>query len=345
MSIFRFLRPAIFVFEPEFAHIASLKILRLSPIAYRSGDGGVLRTRIAGLELPGVIGLAAGYDKDAIAADKLADLGFAATEVGTLTPRPQAGNPRPRLFRLVEDEAVINRMGFNNGGQAAAIPRIRAAREGGAIVGVNIGANKETENKIDDYAIGVKAMAPIASYLTLNISSPNTPGLRNLQDAGALRALIDAAIEARGALTTPMFLKVAPDLELADIDAIAGLVTGKMDALIVSNTTISRPELRSRHAHEPGGLSGRPLAVLAQNRLADFHKATGGGIPLIGVGGIASAEDAYARIRAGASFLQLYSALVYHGPGLVRRINRKLEAMLARDGFSSVFQAVGVDAR
>jgi dihydroorotate dehydrogenase len=254
---------------------------------------------------------------------------------------PQVGNPKPRLFRLSEDRAVINRMGFNNGGLEAAKARLAPRRRGQGIVGINIGANKDSADRIADYARGVSAMAPLADYLTVNISSPNTPGLRALQDRAALEDLLLAVIAARGTDGPPIFLKLAPDLERADIDDIAAVAVGRMDALIVSNTTISRPVLRSAHRAEAGGLSGAPLKSLALQRLRDFRAATGGGIPLIAAGGIESGADALARIRAGASLVQLYSALVYEGPGLAKRIVRDLKALLAQQGFGQAGDAVG----
>ncbi|MEC8771776.1 MAG: quinone-dependent dihydroorotate dehydrogenase, partial [Pseudomonadota bacterium] len=303
---------------------------------------GALAIDVAGLGFPNPLGMAAGFDKDAEVPDQLLGLGFGFAEVGSITPRPQAGNPRPRLFRLVEDRAVINRMGFNNGGAEVARDRLvrRAGRPG--IVGINVGANKDSEDRIADYVAMTRVMAPLASYLAVNISSPNTPGLRALQDEGALTGLLDAVIEARGTAGPPVFLKVAPDLESADIDAIARIALDrKLGALIVSNTTITRPALLSANARETGGLSGAPVRDLAQQRRRDFRNATGGAIPLVGVGGIASAEDAWARIRAGASLVQLYSAMVYGGPGLPRRILRGLEALMRRDGFASIAEAVG----
>src|SRR5690606_31933212 len=258
------------------------------------------------------------------------------------TPRPQAGNPKPRLFRLAEDRAIINRMGFNNGGAPAAAARLAARLGRGGIVGINIGANKDSADRIADYVQMTRVMAPLASYLAVNISSPNTPGLRALQDEGALAGLLDAVLEARGESGPPVFLKVAPDLAPADIDAIARIALERqLGALIVSNTTIARPPLRSRHAIETGGLSGAPLAPLALERLRDFRKATGGALPLIGVCGIATADDAWQRIRAGASLVQLYSAMVYEGPGIARRMVRGLEALMRQDGFASVAEAVG----
>src|SRR5690606_4884165 len=304
--------------------------------------GGPLATEVAGLAFPNPLGMAAGFDKDGEVPDALLGRGFGFVEVGSITPRPQAGNPRPRLFRLAEDRAVINRMGFNNGGAAAAAARLAARAGRPGIVGINIGANKDSADRIADYAQMTRIVAPLASYLAVNISSPNTPGLRALQDESALAALLDAVLEARGDTGPPVLLKVAPDLEAADIDAIARIALDRrLGALIVSNTTIARPSLRSRHARETGGLSGAPLRPLALERLRDFRAATGGALPLIGVGGIASAEDAWQRIRAGASLVQLYSAMVYEGPGIARRIVRGLEALMRRDGLASVAEAVG----
>lgn len=339
--LFDLARPALFAIDPERAHRLTVRALAL---AGRRGPpaAGALAIDVAGLCFPNPLGMAAGFDKDAEVPDQLLGLGFGFAEVGSITPRPQAGNPRPRLFRLVKDRAVINRMGFNNGGAEVARDRLvrRAGRPG--IVGINIGANKDSEDRIADYVAMTRVMAPLASYLAVNISSPNTPGLRALQDEGALTGLLDAVIEARGTAGPPVFLKVAPDLESADIDAIARIALDrKLGALIVSNTTITRPALLSANARETGGLSGAPLRDLAQQRLRDFRKATGGAIPLVGVGGLASAEDAWARIRAGASLVQLYSAMVYGGPGLPRRILRGLEALMRRDGFASIAEAVG----
>ncbi len=339
--LFDLARPALFAIDPERAHRLTVRALAL---AGRRGPpaAGALAVDVAGLGFPNPLGMAAGFDKDAEVPDQLLGLGFGFAEVGSITPRPQAGNPRPRLFRLVEDRAVINRMGFNNGGAEVARDRLvrRAGRPG--IVGINVGANKDSEDRIADYVAMTRVMAPLASYLAVNISSPNTPGLRALQDEGALTGLLDAVIEARGTAGPPVFLKVAPDLESADIDAIARIALDrKLGALIVSNTTITRPALLSANARENGGLSGAPLRDLAQQRLRNFRKATGGAIPLVGVGGIASAEDAWARIRAGASLVQLYSAMVYGGPGLPRRILRGLEALMRRDGFASIAEAVG----
>ncbi len=349
--LFRLLKPAIFTLYPETGHrlaIASLKKFPTRGAHSSLAQLGPLAVNLAGLEFPNPVGVAAGFDKDAEVPDALLGLGFGFTEVGSITPRPQAGNPKPRLFRLVEDHAVINRMGFNNAGAEAALKRLKGRAGKLGILGINVGANKDSDDRIADYATMTRLMAPYASYLAVNISSPNTPGLRALQDESALTQLIDAVIEARGeaesADHTPIFLKVAPDLEPADIDAIARIALDKkLGALIVSNTTISRPDLRSRHAGETGGLSGAPLRTIALERVRDFRKATGGAIPLIGVGGIASAEHAWERIRAGASLVQLYSAMVYEGPGLGARIVSGLERLMKRDGFTSIAEAVGTE--
>ena len=271
-------------------------------------------------------------------------LGFGFAEIGTVTPLPQSGNPRPRVFRLVEDRAVINRMGFNNDGMEVVAKRIQANRAPRHIpLGINIGANKDSEDRVADYVKAMQKLAPLADYITINISSPNTPGLRTLQDKGALDDLL-VRVRAAAPEGPPLFLKVAPDLETVDIDDIAAIaIERKLDALIVSNTTITRPPLQSRYAGEGGGLSGAPLRDLAQQRLIDFRKATGGKVRLIGVGGIASAEDAYARIRAGASLVQIYSALVYEGPFLAQKIALGLETLLERDGFASITEAIGID--
>jgi len=341
--LFPLLRPALFALDAEQAHGLTITLLSRFPrTAPKSAP--ILRTTVAGLDFANPLGLAAGVDKNGEAIDGFFGLGFGSVEIGTLTPLPQAGNPRPRLFRLQEDEAVINRMGFNNGGIHAALPRAKAAKRRG-VLGINVGANKDAPDRIADYAHGVAAAAPIADYVTVNISSPNTPGLRDLQHGRELTDLLAAADDARRIGKTPrLFLKVAPDLDASAIDAIArAAIEHHVDALIVSNTTISRPDLRSPNAGETGGLSGAPLAPLARQRLRDFRTATGGTMPLISAGGIDSAYEAYARIRAGASLVQLYSALVYRGPGLAQRITHGLAKALERDGFANVAAAVGVD--
>jgi dihydroorotate dehydrogenase len=341
LSPFSLVRPALFALPAETAHKLSLAALGAVPLG-RTEIPEALAVRVAGLSFPSPLGAAPGYDKNAEVPDALLRLGFGFVEIGTVTPRPQQGNPRPRLFRLAEDEAVINRMGFNNDGAQAVAARLRRRAGRPGIVGVNIGANKDSADRIADYAAMTRAMAPLASYLTVNISSPNTPGLRALQDQGTLGELLDAVAEARGRAGPPVFLKLAPDLEPEDIDPICRTAIDRgIAALLVSNTTISRPTLRSRHAGEAGGLTGAPLRELALRRLRDFRKASGGQIPLIGVGGIATAEDAWTRIRAGASLIQLYSAMVYAGPGLARTINAGLVKLMQRDGFTSIAEAIG----
>ena len=342
--MYRMLRPLLFAFEAETAHHLALATLRL-PLPRATAPDPILRQTLLGLLFASPVGLAAGFDKDGIVAHRMGALGFGFAELGTLTPLPQPGNPRPRLFRLAEDRAVINRMGFNNGGHAAACARLAARGPAPLPVGINIGANKDAADRIADYEAGVRTMAPLADYLTVNISSPNTPGLRALQDRDALDALLGRVMAARSAGGPPILLKVAPDLQPADIDDIAALALAhRIDGLIVSNTTIGRPPLRSRHRDETGGLSGAPLHDLALARLRDFRRLVGPGLLLVGAGGIADAGQAYVRIRAGARLVQLYSALVYEGPYLPARINKGLAALLRRDGFASVADAVGVDA-
>ncbi|RST29654.1 quinone-dependent dihydroorotate dehydrogenase [Sphingomonas ginkgonis] len=344
MALYPLLRPFVFRLDAEQAHRATIAALKL-----RSGTGLTpepastprLGTRVAGLDFLNPIGLAAGFDKDAEVFGPMLNLGFGFVEVGTLTPKPQAGNGKPRLFRLVEDRAVINRFGFNNRGQIDALQRLKARRRGSRIVGVNIGANKDSIDRIADYSAGVREMSSVADYLTVNISSPNTPGLRQLQDEGAVRDLLAAVRGARAADGPPIFLKVAPDLgEQEPRQIVRAALDQGIDGLIVSNTTVSRPPLRSRHALESGGLSGAPLRSLALDALRRFRAETGGQLPLIGVGGIASADDAWERIRAGADLVQLYSALVYEGPGLARRILADLERRLDQAGLANIAEAV-----
>jgi dihydroorotate dehydrogenase len=349
MALYPLVRPLLFALDAERAHGLTIAALKRRPTApaRRKPLAGPLAVPLAGLAFPNPIGLAAGFDKNAEVFGAMLGLGFGFAEVGTLTPLPQAGNPRPRLFRLIEDRAVINRLGFNNRGQENAKPRLarrRRSSPNAGIVGVNIGANKDSADRIADYAAGVRRMAEVADYLTINISSPNTPGLRALQDEAALNDLLAAVVAARAesGSAPPLFLKVAPDLEPADIDAIAkAALDHRLDALIVSNTTITRPPLESPNKRQAGGLSGAPLKALALQRLRDFRTATGAGLPLVAAGGVESGPDAYDRIRAGASLVQLYTALIYHGPGLVRTILAELEDYLAADGFTSVAEAVG----
>ena len=340
MRLYPLIRPAAFMLDAERAHRATIKALKLMPPHRPPNFPASLRTTVAGIEFPTPIGLAAGFDKDGEVPEQMLSLGFGFVEVGTVTPRRQEGNPRPRLFRLKADRAVINRLGFNNHGQPATYGRLIECTHMHGVIGVNIGANKDSADRIADYVSGVRAMAPVARYLTINISSPNTPGLRGLQDEGALDDLL-AAVQQAGA-NKPIFLKVAPDLCDADAERIVRTaIDHKVDALIVSNTTVSRPPLRSRWKGEQGGLSGTPLRALALDALRRFRRASAGEIPLIGVGGIATAEDAWQRIRAGASLVQLYTAMVYEGPGIARRIAHGLSRKLNRAGFANIAEAVG----
>lgn len=342
--------PALFALDAERAHSLTIAALAAwgkigAPFA-PAVDYPSLRTTVAGIDFANPIGLAAGVDKDARAIPAWHALGFGGVEVGTLTPRPQAGNPRPRIFRLPEDRAIINRLGFNNGGMRRGLARVEDWRAGtrarGNVLGINVGANKDSKDRLADYIWAVRAAAKHADYVTINISSPNTPGLRDLQHGAALIDLLNACRDA--ASKTALFLKVAPDLDRPAIDDIArAALSTRLDALVIANTTVSRPALCSRNAEETGGLSGAPLAALARSALTTFREATSRAIPLISVGGIDSAAEAYARIRAGASLVQLYTALVYEGAGLPRRIADDLARLLARDGFASVAEAVGVD--
>jgi len=367
MSLYTLLRPLIFALDAETAHRLTIKLLKLrrdTSFTPESQWTPSLRTTVAGLDFPNPVGLAAGFDKNAEVADQILGLGFGFAEIGTLTPRSQRGNDKPRLFRLSGDRAIINRMGFNNCGQQAALRRLEKRNRAHGpstslktgIVGVNIGANKDSSDRIGDYVDGVKAMSPLADYLTVNISSPNTPGLRALQDQGALDALLDAikgarwpggppkpALEAGSRpASPPIFLKVAPDLQKSDPERIVrAALDHRIDAIIVSNTTISRPSLKSARAREQGGLSGEPLKALALDALRQFRSASGGAIPLIGCGGIGNADDAWERIRAGASLIQLYSAMVYEGPGIGRSIVEGLAAKVKEAGLGSIAEAVG----
>ncbi|MGD9799460.1 MAG: quinone-dependent dihydroorotate dehydrogenase [Parvularculaceae bacterium] len=336
---------AVQLLDPEAAHRATVRLMAspFSPRFHVRCDP-MLATSVAGLNFSNPIGLAAGFDKNAEAPNAMLRLGFGFVEVGAVTPRPQPGNDRPRVFRLRADEAVINRYGFNNDGLEAIAARLKRRRRMG-VVGVNLGANKDSENRIDDFVAGVKRLEGLVSFYTVNISSPNTPGLRALQDKKSLIELLSRVTKARDALSVkaPVFLKVAPDLADADKADIASVVIEqKIDALIVSNTTIARPEwLKSADAAEKGGLSGKPLFLPSTELLAEFYEALKGKTPLIGVGGVGSAEDALEKIKAGAALVQLYTALIYKGPGLIPAIVEKLPALLKAEGFSSVADAVG----
>lgn len=337
------------VLPAETAHRAAIEGLKrgFGPVAKTAPDP-VLRTALAGIELPHPVGLAAGFDKNAEAPDALLRAGFAFVEVGAVTPRPQAGNPRPRLFRLRDDQAVINRMGFNNEGLDAVKARLEARqddpRRAAGVIGVNLGANKDSEDRAADYALLLKALAGLADFFTVNVSSPNTPGLRGLQTGEALNDLLKKVNDARWA--EPVFLKVAPDLEPDEVEPILEAVTRhRLSGLIVSNTTLARPDtLTSAHKGEAGGLSGAPVFERSTALLKAFRRAAGPDLPMIGVGGIDGPETAYAKIRAGANALQLYTALVYEGPGLAVRIRDGLAERLKADGFERLSDAVGVDA-
>ncbi len=313
----------------EPAHRATLALARLAGpfLPPPPPDDPRLAVTAFGLDFPNPVGLAAGFDKNASVPDAMAKFGFGFVECGTVTPRPQAGNPRPRLFRLPEDGAVINRMGFNNAGMWKAAQNL-GRRRGGGIVGINIGANKDSEDRMRDYQNCFAMLALLADYVTVNVSSPNTPGLRGLQNRDELTALLDRLLTTRGERKIPIALKIAPDLDGHAMDDIAAVVrqTG-IEGLIVSNTTVARPPLKSCHAGEAGGLSGRPLFEPSTRVLAQMHARLGGAVTLVGVGGIASGEDAYAKIRAGAALVQLYTALAFQGPGLVARIKHRIAGL------------------
>lgn len=355
LSLYAWLRPIIFALAPESAHRLTLLALRSGatfPGALPASAQARLRTRVWGLEFANPLGLAAGFDKDAEVADALLRSGFGFVEIGSVTPRPQPGNPKPRVFRLAEDRALINRLGFNSAGLArveANLRRRRAAAPEGGVIGVNLGRNKESVDAGADYLAGLRALAPLADYLVINVSSPNTPGLRALQGRDQLAALLAplrAALSERGAgLGPPLLLKIAPDLTAEDRADIAEVALAQgLDGLIVSNTTIARPAgLKSRFRGEAGGLSGAPLFAPSTALLAEMYRLTGGRLPIVGVGGVASGAEAYAKIRAGASLVQLYTGLVYGGPGLPRRILTELAALLRHDGFATVAEAVGAD--
>jgi dihydroorotate dehydrogenase len=327
----------------ETAHDAGLRLARvMDPFLPNAGpDDPRLAVTAFGLAFPNPVGLAAGFDKNAAVPGAMAKFGFGFVECGTVTPRPQVGNPQPRLFRLPEDGAVINRMGFNNGGMEQAARNLRR-RSGSGIVGINIGANKDSADRISDYGTCFARLAPLADYVTVNVSSPNTPGLRGLQNRDELTGLLGKLVVLRGARRIPLLLKIAPDLDEPAQDDIADVVRRSgIEGLIVSNTTVARPALKSPHAGESGGLSGKPLFEPSTRMLAAMHARLNGAVTLVGVGGIASGADAYAKIRAGASLVQLYSALALQGPGLVGRIKRELLACLARDGFARLTDAIG----
>ena len=346
-------RAALFAMEPEEAHEATLKALELGLYPRPTGrDDERLRQMVFGLTFANPLGIAAGYDKDARVPDGVLGLGCGFAEIGTVTPKPQPGNPKPRVFRLVADAGLINRLGFNNGGHDAALARLEARKAVGGIVGVNIGANKDSADRSGDYVEGLKRFNAIASYFTVNISSPNTPGLRDLQAPAALDELLSRLMAARarlvaeGAPRRPIVVKIAPDIAEADLAEITGrLVAHAVDGIAVSNTTLARTGLKDPRQSEAGGLSGRPVFSRATAMLARVYLATGGKIPLIGIGGIDSPETALAKIEAGATLLQLYTGLIYQGPGLIGRIKAHLAHELRQRGAASLADIRGCAAQ
>jgi dihydroorotate dehydrogenase len=339
-------------FDPEDAHRLAIQGLKLLPPVRLRPDDAKLAVRAFGLNFPNPIGMAAGFDKSAEAPDALLRLGFGFVEIGTVTPKPQIGNPRPRLFRLERDEAVINRMGFNNDGEGAVLRRLASRAHLAGIVGVNVGANKDSADRVADYVRLIETFAPVASYFTVNVSSPNTPGLRNLQQAAALDDLLAKVIDARervrqNAGDSPVLLKIAPDLSLTELDDVVHIARSRrVDGMIVANTTVGRlPTLREQNrAREQGGLSGRPLFRLSTRMVAETYVRAEGAFPLVGVGGIDTGGAALTKIRAGASLIQLYSSLIYKGLGLVEDIKNDLSSTLLRTGRDSLSEIVGADA-
>lgn len=341
-------RPVLRALPPETAHRLTLAALAAGVAGRgRAADPPLLAQRLWGLAFPNPIGIAAGFDKDGFVPDALLRLGFGFVEIGTVTPRPQPGNPQPRIFRLDADRALINRLGFNSRGLDLLVARLQARRRRVGIAGVNIGRNRDSPDAVADYVEGVRRMTALADYLVVNVSSPNTPGLRDLQARSVLEDLLRKllAVRAETGHLVPLLVKIAPDLspeERADIAAVA-LATG-IDGIVVANTTLARPPgLRSPAVGEAGGLSGRPLFAQSTVLLSEIYRLTEGRLPLVGVGGVASADDAYVKIRAGASLVQLYTALVFAGPALLGQIRTGLAELLRRDGFTSVAEAVGAD--
>jgi dihydroorotate dehydrogenase len=352
LDLFAFSLPLLRWLDAEDAHRLAVQGLKLLPPMRPRADDAKLAVRAFGLNFPNPVGVAAGFDKNAEVPDALLRLGFGFVEVGTVTPRPQSGNPRPRLFRLDRDEGVINRMGFNNDGAEAVLRRLASRANHGGIVGVNVGANKDSDDRVADYVKLIETFAPVASYFTVNVSSPNTPGLRNLQQAAQLDDLLAKVIDARervraNAGDTPVLLKIAPDLGLAELDDVVHVARSRrVDGMIVANTTLARPTTlrETERAKEQGGLSGRPLLRLATRMVAETYVRAEGAFPLIGVGGIDSGGAALTRFRAGASLIQLYSPLIYKGLSLVEDIKRDLASTLLRTGRESLSEIVGADA-
>ena len=350
IDLFPLIRPFVFKMDSEKAHDLTIKLLKkgLSPTFFNGDDDPVLATDAFGFHFDNPVGLAAGFDKNAEVMDAMLREGFGFVEAGTVTPKPQGGNEKPRLFRLKEDRAVVNRFGFNNEGLRAFSKRMRERQSEPGIVGANVGANKDAVDRAADYETCIRLLNGAASYFTVNISSPNTPGLRALQSKEALTDLLTRVVEARNeGPPTPILLKIAPDLTDEDKEDIVSVsLTSGIDGLIVSNTTIERPDsLLSVDANEGGGLSGAPLFAPSTKVLSDIYHLSEGKIPLVGVGGIANGRDAYAKIRAGASLVQIYSMMVYEGTGLVTRVKKELATCLKADGFTSVKDAVGADHR
>jgi dihydroorotate dehydrogenase len=338
--------------DPEDAHRLAIQGLRLLPPLRTRLDDAKLAVRAFGLNFPNPIGMSAGFDKNAEVPDALLRLGFGFVEIGTVTPKPQSGNPRPRLFRLERDEAVINRLGFNNDGAEPVLRRLASRANLGGIIGVNVGANKDSPDRVADYVRLIETFAPVASYFTVNVSSPNTPGLRNMQQAHILDDLLAKVIDARERVRakagdSPVLLKIAPDLSLAELDEVVHVARSRrVDGMIVANTTVGRPSsLReTARAKEQGGLSGRPLFRLSTRMVAETYVRVEGAFPLIGVGGIDSGGAALTKIRAGATLIQLYSALVFKGLGLVDDIKSDLASTLLRTGREQLSEIVGADA-
>ena len=345
-------RPLMGWLEPENAHRLAINGLKLAPLTPPAADDARLATRVFGLNFPNPVGMAPGFDKHAEVPDALLRLGFGFVEIGTVTPLPQPGNPRPRLFRLAADEGVINRLGFNSEGAEAVLTRLAARANAGGIIGVNVGANKESSDRIGDYVRQIEMFAPVASYFTCNISSPNTPGLRDLQQGRVFDELLSRVMDARARMSqragiTPVLIKIAPDLTLSELDDVVGAARRhKVDGMVIGNTTVARPpSLRDQTtAKEAGGLSGRPLFALATRMLAETYVRVEGAFSLIGVGGIDSGATALAKLRAGASLVQLYSALVFRGLSLVGEIETELARVLERDGHARLDELVGADA-
>lgn len=350
-SLFGLARPFIHALDAETAHVLTVKALKLAPVLPCCPDDKSLATSVLGLEFPNPVGLAAGFDKHAEVCAGALGLGFGFVEVGGVTPLPQAGNPRPRVFRLSEDAAVINRYGLNSEGMEAVAARLAQRRAGGGIVGVNLGANKESVDRAADYAILARRLAPLADFLTINVSSPNTPGLRDLQAENVLDDLVARTLQSRdeaciGRKRTPVLVKIAPDLTQPELDGMIAVALKRgIDGMIISNTTVARPAtLMNAAKNETGGLSGRPLFAPSTQLLAQAFLRIEGKMPLIGVGGIESVETAWTKISAGASLIQFYTAMVYKGPGLVREITQGLAEKLKANGMATISEAVGRDA-